>query len=67
MHDFGVQTSPCRKVVGQVVLSCGKRSEQRKTQLADCMCNQNPAEAGLSVSPINFHVSRTDFWIGYVP
>ena len=47
--------------MGQVVLSGGKRFALLKTQLAVCMCKQNPALAGLGFSPIDFGDGRIDY------
>jgi hypothetical protein len=56
-----VHPSPCHEAAGQVILGCGKRSEQRKIQLAVCLRKQNPAKAGLGVSLTDFRVSIIDF------
>jgi hypothetical protein len=48
-----------------VVLSCGKRSEQLKTQLAVCRRKQNPAGAGLGNSPMDFPVCLRGFAAGF--
>jgi len=52
--------------VGQVVLCCVKRSEQRKTQLAVCLRKQNPAGAGLGVSLIEYKENPLTFWGGLI-